>query len=69
MPKPYRLGNGAGEPSRLSVLDRGESGDSEEDFFASSPTANLAGDNEEGQVYGLFFGGCEVPASQPLSIF
>jgi hypothetical protein len=37
--------------------DRGESDDSEEDFFASSPTANLAGDNEEGQKYDRFFDG------------
>jgi hypothetical protein len=54
MPKPFPVGNDAGEPSRLTVLDRGESGDSEEDFFASSPTANLAGDTEEGHLYGRF---------------
>jgi len=34
---------------------------SEEDFFASSPTANLAGDNEEGHVCDRFVRGCEVP--------
>src|SRR5689334_15399766 len=31
---------------------------SEEDFFASSPTANLAGDNEEGRAACDCFKGC-----------
>jgi hypothetical protein len=54
MPKPFPGGNDAGEPSRLGKCQTGAHlTNSEEDFFASSPTANLVGDNEEGHVISL----------------
>jgi hypothetical protein len=39
---------------------------SEEDFFASSPTANLAGSSKKDMNH--LPGGCEISASQPLFV-
>jgi len=52
--------------TKSPAFDRtGANLDTEEDFFASSPAANLAGANEEGHGFSR---GCVACASRPLFV-